>query len=239
MKDLKGKTTLVTGASRGIGREIAKGIALLGGDLIIHASKLENLGETEKVLGNYGVNVYKIEGDLGNPDSVNSMIKELDKNYPPIDIIYNNAAISCSPQSVFELDRSLMNKIMEVNVYSLITICNHFIPKMMERGFGRIINFTSGINRQPALEPYAISKAAVDKYTKDMAVLLEGTDVLMNLLTPGWVRTEMGGADATLGVEDVFPGVIVPALLDKGGPCGELFQVPKYVGLTLEEAMGI
>lgn len=130
-----------------------------------------------------------------------------------------------------------MDKIMEVNVYALITICNHFLPKMQEAGYGRIINFTSGITRMPELEPYAISKAAVSKYTEDMAILLEGGNVIMNLMTPGWVKTQMGGSEATLSVEDMLPGVLVPTLLDEGGPCGVLYNVPSYVGLTLEEAL--
>ena len=229
MKDVQGKTALVTGASRGIGQQVAKGLAMVGCNVIIHASRLENLAETEAMLLDYGVEVHKIASDLANPISVQKMLKDLDDKYPSVEIVYNNAAISCEPQELYQLDRALMEKIMEVNVYSLITICNHFLPKMQESGYGRIVNFTSGINRQPALEPYAISKAAVDKYTKDMAVLLEGSNVLMNLLTPGWVRTAMGGSEATLGVEDVLPGVLVPVLLKAGGQCGTLFSVPSYV----------
>lgn len=237
MKKMTGKTALVTGASRGIGQEIAKGLAMVGCDVIIHASRLENLKKTEALLLEQGVKVFKIASDLSQPLSVKEMLKDLDENYPQVDIVYNNAAISCDPQPVYEMDRGLLERIMEVNVYSLISICNHFLPKMLQAGYGRIINFTSGIHRQPVLEPYAISKAAVDKYTMDMAVLLEDSDVLMNLITPGWVRTSMGGPKATLGLEDVLPGVLVPALLDQGDAYGKLYNVPSYVGMTIEEAM--
>ncbi|QUI25374.1 SDR family NAD(P)-dependent oxidoreductase [Vallitalea pronyensis] len=237
MKNLGGKTALITGASRGIGQQIAIGLAMVGCDVIIHASRMENLNETEALLMDYGIHVYKIAADLSHPVMVQNMLEQMDEQYPQVDIIYNNAAMSCKPQDHYQLDRQLMDKIMEVNVYSLITICNHYLPKMQEQRYGRIINFTSGINRQPALEPYAISKGAVDKYTKDMAVLLEGSNVLMNLITPGWVRTAMGGSEATLDVGDVLPGVLVPALLEEGGPCGTLFNVPAYVGLTIDAVM--
>jgi len=237
MINIQGKTALVTGASRGIGQQIAIGLAKVGADVIIHASRLENLAETESMLLAYDVKVYKIAGNLGDTTSVQEMLATLDGTCSRVDIVYNNAAISCEPQSVYELDRKVMDKIMEINVYSLITICNHYLPKMEANGFGRIINFTSGIKDQPALEPYAISKAAVDKYTEDMAVLIKDTDVLMNTLTPGWVRTEMGGDSANLGVEDMYPGVLVPALLKKGDAYGRRFSVPDYVGLTLDDAM--
>lgn len=235
MKNLKGKTALVTGASRGIGREIAKGIAMIGCDVIIHASRVENLDETESLLAPYGVKVYKIGCDLGNPEALVEMLATIDRLYPRVGVVYNNAGISCDGQHPYKLDRELMDRIMEVNLYSMITICNHFLPKMHEAGFGRIVNVTSGAGNNPALEPYSISKAAVSKYTVDMASVLGG-NVLMNLMTPDWVRTDMGGQGAPLGVESLLPGVLVPLLLDEGGPCGKLFVAPDYRNLGMPEA---
>lgn len=233
MKDLKGKVALVTGASRGIGSQIAKGLASLGCDVIIHARRIENLDKTEKMLSRYNVNVHKIAAELSDSKQVEEMLNELDKSHPRVDIVYNNAAISCGMQDVFNTDRKAWNDVFEVNVFALVKICEHYLPKMIGQGFGRIINFSSGIADQPELSPYAVSKAAVDKYTKDMAVRLEGKNVLMNRIDPGWIKTDMGGPDAWENLDSVLPGVLVPALLDEGGANGQIFRAQDYKHLEL------
>lgn len=233
MKDLKGKLALVTGSSRGIGTQIAKGLASLGCDVILHARKIENLAETEKMLKDYNVKVYKIAAELSDKNQVETMLNELDKNHAKVDIVYNNAAIMCQRQDVFNTDRKAWDEVFEINVFALIKICEHYLPKMIKNNFGRIINFSSGIADQPELSPYALSKAAVDKYTKDMAIRLEGKNVLMNRIDPGWIKTDLGGPDAWEDLNSVLPGVLVPALLDKGGANGQLFRAQDYKNLEL------
>jgi NAD(P)-dependent dehydrogenase (short-subunit alcohol dehydrogenase family) len=99
---------------------------------------------------------------------------------------------------------------------------------MKRRGYGRIVNVTSGIKDTPNLAPYGVSKAAVDKYTSDLAAELKDSNVLVNRLDPGWLKTDLGGPDAMYPVEDVLPGALVPALLDDNGPSGELFAAQDY-----------
>jgi NAD(P)-dependent dehydrogenase (short-subunit alcohol dehydrogenase family) len=98
---------------------------------------------------------------------------------------------------------------------------------MVERGWGRIINVTSGIADQPELIAYAISKAAVDKYVKDIAGRLKAKGVLVNLLDPGWLRTDLGGPNAPGAVESVIPGALVPVLINDG-TTGELFRAQDW-----------
>jgi NAD(P)-dependent dehydrogenase (short-subunit alcohol dehydrogenase family) len=98
---------------------------------------------------------------------------------------------------------------------------------MIERGFGRVVNITSGIKDQPELMAYAASKAALDKYVYDMAPHLAGTGVTMNLLDPGWLRTDLGGPQAPNAVESVLPGAMVPVLLEDGS-CGKWFSAQDY-----------
>ena len=95
---------------------------------------------------------------------------------------------------------------------------------MLKNDFGRIINVTSGIEGEPQLAPYAASKAAVNKLTKDLSSQLTGSNVKINMLDPGWLRTDLGGPSANNAVEDVLPGALAPAIIENDGPNGELFR---------------
>jgi NAD(P)-dependent dehydrogenase (short-subunit alcohol dehydrogenase family) len=107
---------------------------------------------------------------------------------------------------------------------------------MLARKWGRVINVTSGIKEQPELSAYSISKAAVDKLVRDFVPKLAGTGVQMNLLDPGWLRTDLGGPKAPNDPSSVIPGALVPALLDNG-ESGRFFQAQDYAGLSLPQAL--
>jgi NAD(P)-dependent dehydrogenase (short-subunit alcohol dehydrogenase family) len=99
---------------------------------------------------------------------------------------------------------------------------------MVKREWGRVVNLTSGIKETPQLAPYSVSKAAVDKYTKDLASQLKNTNVLVNGLDPGWIKTDLGGQNADHELETVLPGALVPALLkDKSGG-GVIYKAQDY-----------
>ncbi len=116
-----------------------------------------------------------------------------------------------------------------------IRITYRLLAGMRERAFGRIVQVTSGIQDQPELMPYAASKAALDKFVRDMAPSLRGTGVLMNLLDPGWIRTDLGGPHAPGAVESVLPGALVPALVD-GEVQGVLFRAQDHATASRAEA---
>lgn len=113
---------------------------------------------------------------------------------------------------------------MKVNVFSMYSLCAAFIPGMIERDFGRVVNLTSGIKDLPELAPYSATKWAVNKLTDDLACKLKDTKVRINTLDPSWLQTDLGGVNADHQVNAVLPGALAPALIDDDGPNGQFFS---------------
>ncbi|WP_437292714.1 SDR family oxidoreductase [Sorangium sp. So ce327] len=226
--EIRGKWALVTGASRGIGKRIARGLADLGCNVVLHSRDAAHTRELEGELAGKGIRVSAVSGELSDQAAVDRMLDDAIAASGGIDLLFNNAAIMTpfrashlqTPADDYRLS-------FEVNVISPIRITYRLLPTMLERRFGRIVQVTSGIQDQPELMAYAASKAALDKFVRDMAPSLRGTGVLMNLLDPGWLRTDLGGPKAPNDVESVLPGALVPALVD-GEVHGVLFRAQDY-----------
>ncbi|HWD40780.1 MAG TPA: SDR family oxidoreductase [Fimbriimonas sp.] len=230
---MKGQWALVTGASRGVGREIAIGLADLGCNVVLHSRSRTHTGSLSETIRMKGVQAFSVGAELSDLYQVERMLTEL----PELDYVYNNAAMQSNYyHSPWETGADEYRSLFEVNCIAVFTICYGVIPGMITRRFGRVVNVTSGIRDQPQLAPYAVSKAAVDKFTRDFATTLEGTGVQMNLLDPGWLRTDMGGRMAPNDVSTVIPGALVPALLDDG-VSGRWFSAQDYAGMSLEQAL--
>ncbi|WP_379137394.1 SDR family NAD(P)-dependent oxidoreductase [Paenibacillus sp. sgz500958] len=237
MVNVKGRWALITGASRGVGYQTAIFMAKQGCNLILHSRSLEHTQKVEQEVKALGVDAYCVQAELANHEEVVAMLDEIEAKGTVVDIVFNNAAVQIAYRTdywntpVEDFDMSF-----RINFISIVTICNRLIPQMIERGFGRVINTTSGIKNEPQQAGYAASKAALDKFTKDLAPKLEGTDVMLNLADPGWCRTDLGGPQAHNAVESVIPGITVGAFVnDKKS--GRFFEAQSYTGMTLEEAV--
>ncbi|MDC0676939.1 SDR family NAD(P)-dependent oxidoreductase [Sorangium atrum] len=226
--NIRGKWALVTGASRGIGKRIARGLADLGCNVVLHSRDGAHTRELEGELAGKGIRVSAVSGELSDQAAVDRMLDDAIAASGGIDLLFNNAAIMTPFRaSYLQTPADDYRLSFEVNVISPIRITHRLLPTMLERRFGRIVQVTSGIQDQPELMAYAASKAALDKFVRDMAPSLRGTGVLMNLLDPGWLRTDLGGPKAPNDVESVLPGALVPALLD-GEVHGVLFRAQDY-----------
>jgi len=232
-KPLSDKWALVTGSTRGIGQQIALGLARLGANIIVHGRTEAAAAATVEQLRERPVKVEVVAADLGEPSAVESLIKTVRERVGTVDILYNNAAISHAPQSIWEQPRELWDRIFQTNVHALIRLCQAFAPAMQTQGWGRIVNLTSGIADQPDLAPYSVSKAAVDKFSRDLASALKDTNVLVNYVDPGWLKTDLGGPNAWDEVSTVVPGALVPVLLPDNGPTGRFFAAQDYKMLDL------
>ena len=237
MYQAKGKWALITGAARGIGYLTAKFMAQQGCNLILHSRSLEH---TEKVLAEVrtcGVSALAVEADLNDPDAVQRMLTEIDQLEINVDIVLNNAGLQIAyrndyvntPVSDYEIS-------FRVNTIALAMICYHFLPGMMERGTGRIVNTTSGISLDVCQAGYSASKAALDKITIDLGSRVEGTDVLINLTDPGWCRTDLGGQQAPNAPASAIPGIVVGVFVNDG-KSGRYLGAQHFSGMTLEEAV--
>ncbi|WP_019603706.1 SDR family NAD(P)-dependent oxidoreductase [Teredinibacter turnerae] len=227
-KNLKGKWALVTGSSRGIGQQIALGLAQLGCNLVVHGRTQENLTATLDMLADFDVAVHPVAGELDGEAPINAVIDQVNKVAPQVDILYNNAAISCPSTPVFEFDMATWMSVFQVNVFAMVKLVNAFGPGMKARNWGRIVNVSSGIADQPNLAPYSVSKAAVDKLTQDLAFEFKDTAVRVNAVDPGWIRTDLGGPDAWDSVESTLPGMLAPVIVADNGPNGDYFRAQDF-----------
>lgn len=225
MISLENKTALITGSSRGIGQQIALGLAELGCNIIVHGRTEQSCESTLQLLKKYSVKTYCVYGELSEEASIDSVIAQVNDLTIPVDILYNNAAVMSPYRHDFwsHTFHDWINSYV-INVFAMYKLCAAFIPNMIANGWGRVVNLTSGIKGQPELAPYGATKFAVDKLTLDIAVKLEGTNVRINHLDPGWLRTELGGEYAPNKVEDVLPGALEPVLIENNGPNGQLFS---------------
>jgi 3-oxoacyl-[acyl-carrier protein] reductase len=231
--DIRGKWALVTGTSRGVGRQVCLGLSQYGCNLVLHSRDVAHTRTLADELAARGVQVRQVEAELSDAKQVDAMLTSILSSGPGIDILYNNAAVMTPFHSDWQnVPAEDFRKSFEVNVISLVRICHRLIPAMVQRRWGRIINVTSGIKDQPELIAYAISKAAVDKFVTDTVSYLKDTGVLMNLMDPGWLRTDLGGPKAPNAVESVLPGALVPVLIDDG-TTGQLFHAQDYAGKTI------
>ena len=186
MIDVKGRWAFITGAARGIGHGAALFMAERGCNLILQG---RTAAHCDKVLAEakaLGVNAYAVGAEFSDLKQVEKMLEEIDALGIDIDIVLNNAGIQIAYRTEYlTTPASDYEESFKINTISPMMIVYHFLPKMEARGFGRIVNTTSGIRLEPEQAGYSASKAALDKVTMDLASKYNGTDVCINITDPG------------------------------------------------------
>lgn len=237
MTNLKDKWVLITGASRGIGRLSALFMADQGCNLILHSRTIEGTASILEEVTAKGVQAYSVAAELSKADEVEAMLKVIDEKGTQVDVVLNNAGLQIGYRVDYintPLDDYPIS--FAVNTIAPMQICYHFLPGMMERGFGRIVNTTSGIALEAEQAGYSAAKAALNKVTIDLGYKVDGTDVIISLADPGWCQTDLGGPNAPNKPESTIPGIVVGAFIsDKKS--GRLFGAQDFKDMSLEDAV--
>ncbi len=202
--DLTGKTAFVTGASRGIGKSIAIGLAEAGADVALVARSEDGLAETASDIAVLGRKAFVIPADVTSQQAVADAAAAAIDQLGQVDVVVNNAGGSNFMVGFRDLRLSGWDKLMLLNLNSAVYVCHAFAGHLLERRQGSIINVASvaGVAASPFLSPYGAAKAGLISLTKSLAVEWGAEGVRVNALCPGWTATDLNRnlwADAEAG----------------------------------------
>jgi 3-oxoacyl-[acyl-carrier protein] reductase len=191
---LKGRTALITGASQGLGAEIAAHFAAEGASLMLCARDAEGIQEVARTLAaRHGVKTEAMRCDVGDPASVDALVAETGKRLGPIDVLVNNAGIYGPMGGIEEVDWAEWVAAININLMGTVYSCRAVIPGMKARRRGKIINLSGGgaTNPLPGISAYAASKAASVRFTETLALELKVFGIDVNAVAPGALATRM------------------------------------------------
>jgi NAD(P)-dependent dehydrogenase (short-subunit alcohol dehydrogenase family) len=205
VNSLQGQTALVTGGGRGIGANIARGLARAGAEVVVTGRTLD---EVEAVAGEIGGRA--LVGDVSQREDVARWFSEAGE----LDLLVNNAGIAPDEQTAWELDPDEWWHVFEVDVLGVYICCRAVIPGMIERGRGRIVNVASGAAYLPGIKDtaYSAAKAAVHRFSEGLANQLEPYGIPVFSISPGLVKTRMTedfGDDAPWTPPELAPRLVL------------------------------
>ncbi|HLJ68402.1 MAG TPA: SDR family NAD(P)-dependent oxidoreductase [Chloroflexota bacterium] len=187
--DLRDRAALVTGGGRGIGRATAQALAAAGARTIVTARGRTELESVVAGIAASGGEALAIPADISQPDAV----RRLFERAGPVDILVNNAGIIQPIAPVAASDPETWLRNIEINLYGVFLTCHHALPGMLERGWGRIVNVSSGAARgtTEGWSAYSAAKAGVESFSSVLAREVDRYDIHVNAVRPGIVDTEM------------------------------------------------
>ena len=202
---MKNKIIIISGASRGIGKEIAQTLALNGYTVIANYNKSEKPAkEMQEELKRKNINIDIFKADVSNKSEIENMVEYVLKKYKKIDVLINNAGISQAKMFVDITDED-WNKMLSNNLYSAFKLTQKCVENMVHNKFGCIINISSMWGQVGASceSLYSITKAGIDAMTKSLAKELGPSNIRVNSIAPGFIETEMNDCYSKEDVENI------------------------------------
>lgn len=229
------KIAIVTGGNRGLGLEIAR--QLMKADLFVAVgardpAKCEAAMASLKAVGKNAV-AYPL--DVNDTHSVRRFVEEVDRQHGAPSVLVNNAGVypEATDATVVDSPTSIWRETFETNLFGAVRMCREVVPLMRKIRYGRIVNMSSGLGQMQKMAEgspaYRVSKAALNALTRTLAAEVAGSGILVNSMSPGWVRTDMGGEKAPRSVEEGADTAVWLCLLPSNGPTGQFFRDRKPI----------
>lgn len=227
------KLAIVTGASRGLGLATSEALAQRGYKVIMAMRNPEKAQKTINNLKMKDLDVVAMKLDVAQEKSITDFVEGFRREYGFVDVLVNNAGIFIDNEeggdsSVFKTKASTIQKTLATNTIGPFLLTQKLFPLMKQEGYGRVVNVSSGMGQLSEMDgayaAYRMSKTALNVVTRVFAAEAAGSDVLVNSICPGWVKTDMGGQGAARTIDQGIKGILWAATLPKGGPNGGFFR---------------
>ena len=232
---MKERVVVVTGGNRGIGHEVCRQLAELDLMVVLTARNEKDGMEAVANFNKKELPVRFFPLDVTNPSQILRLKDFLTKEFGRCDGLVNNAGIFLDNKEgdLLNTELSIVRETMETNVYGPFLLCQALVPLMQKNNYGRIVNISSGLGQLNEMgnhyAAYRMSKTAINAITRVLSAELADTNILVNSMCPGWVKTRMGGAGATRPVEEGADTAVWLATLPDGSPSGQIFRDRKQV----------
>lgn len=226
------KIALVTGGNRGIGKQVSFELARLGVHVLIGCRNPEETTDFLKEINLIGSGEL-LSLDVSKEQSITQAFDSIIGSYGKLDILINNAGILIDKGSFYETNLEDLQRTLSVNLFGPYRLTQMFLPLMVENGYGRIVNVSTGMGQLSDMgsgyPAYRISKTALNALTCLSNSEAKNADIKINSVCPGWVKTDMGGTSATRSVEQGAETIVWCANLPKSGPTGKFFRDKKEI----------
>jgi len=225
--DLSGKVVLVTGGSRGLGRDMALAMAEKGAQVAICGRKRENLDQAVQEFRNRGLDVLAQSANVGRSDEVKTLFDALSERFGRLDILINNVGTNILTPSVVEADEGLWDKIIQTSLKSAFLVSRQAVPMMKQGGGGKIVNISSIAARKASrgMGIYCVAKAGLEMLTKVLAVELASDRITVNAVAPCMVKTKF--SEPLWSNDGIYNEII------KTIPMGRIAETGDVVGAVL------